>query len=130
MVSPEWVEEQMVYLTARIGIYRPDAREKFFFEPIGGFYGLIAQGSTEALNDGMRMLADHIQCIGCPVIQGWEGQENPLVLADHDWASDNEPPGLICHTSPYHSRIRLAIVSKHVTVDMPHVIRRIVDKSC
>lgn len=60
----------MSYLTARISIYRPDAWEKFFFEPTGGFHGLIAQGSTEALNDGMRMLADDIERIDCPVTEG------------------------------------------------------------
>jgi hypothetical protein len=48
-ISIKWIDEQISYLSAKLGVYKPDAAQEFFFEPTGGFYGFIAQGRVDAL---------------------------------------------------------------------------------
>jgi hypothetical protein len=85
--------------------------ENFFFEPTPGFYGYIAQGKPEALNDAIRILADHIESPSVPFIKDWTGPADPLISVDYNWESDdNDPPGLIKY---YRSRIQINITNKH-----------------
>jgi hypothetical protein len=72
MVSFNWIERHISFLTARLGIYRLDAGDEFFFEPTPGFYGFISQGTTACLNEAIRMLADHIESRTAPVIEEWK----------------------------------------------------------
>lgn len=113
MVTCNWTERTMAYLSGRLGVYRLDAGNEFFLEPTPGFYGFIAQGTTDALNEAMRTLASHIGAPTSPIIESWAGSDSPLVAAEHDWTSDREPPGMITHDGPNFSRIRLAITNKH-----------------
>jgi len=113
MVTLKWIDEQLAFLTSRLGIYRLGAVKDFFFDPTPGFYGFISQGSIEALNKAMSILAEHTQSPTKPIIEEWEGPENPLVSGDFDWTSYNEPPGLIKYNGPNHSRIHIGITNKH-----------------
>lgn len=112
-VTMEWINKQMAYLSSNLGVYKLHSLEDFFFEPTPGFYGFLAQGSTEALNEGIKMLARHIGSLNYPVIEKWEGVTNPLTKLEHDFAADNEPPGLIKYDGPYRSKIQLCITNKH-----------------
>ena len=82
MVSFHWIEKHMSYLTGRLGVYKLNASNKFFFEPTPGFYGFIAQGTTEVLNEAVKMMADYIESSTSPAIDAWEGPANPLVTED------------------------------------------------
>jgi len=113
MVSKKWIDEKMAYLSANLGIYKPDATRDFFFEPTGGFYGFIAQGRIDALNEAMRMLSDHISSRTAPVIEDWGSSVDYLSTTDHDFSSDDEVPGLIKYVGPHHSRIKLGFTNKH-----------------
>lgn len=103
----------MAYLSSTLGIYKPHVGDEFFFEPSPGFYGFIAQGTTEALNEGMRILARHIESRNCPIIEEWQGMTNPLTTLEYDFAENNEPPGLIKYNGPHRSKIELCITNKH-----------------
>jgi len=103
----------MSFLTARLGIYRLDAGEEFFFEPTPGFYGFISQGTTACLNEAIRMLADHIESRTAPVIEDWKGSQDPLVTSTYDWTKEKTPPGMIRYLGPNHSRIEINITNKH-----------------
>jgi len=60
MIPPEWINKQIAFLNMKLGLFQPSAGSDFFFDPTPGFYGFISQGSTAALNDAIRRLADHI----------------------------------------------------------------------
>jgi hypothetical protein len=111
-ISIKWIDEQISYLNAKLGIYKPDAAQEFFFEPTGGFYGFIAQGRIDALNEAMRMLSNHISSRTAPVIEDWDSADY-LSTLDHDFTSDEEIPGLIKYVGPHHSRIKLGATNKH-----------------
>lgn len=113
MVPFSWIEKQFVFLTSRLGIYRPGSGKDFFFEPTPGFYGFISQGTTQCLNEGMMMLARHIGASSCPIIEQWKGIDNPLISSDYDWGSDKKPAGLIHYPGSGRSRIQLNITNKH-----------------
>ena len=122
MVSIEWINKQMAYLSSNLGIYKLHAVEDFFFEPSPGFYGFIAQGSTEVLNEAMQMLARHIGSSTYPVIEDWKGTTDPLTTLVHDFASDDEPPGLIQYDGPHRSKIQLCITNKHSPLVMGAIL--------
>lgn len=64
MVTLKWIDEQLAFLTSRLGIYRLGAVKDFFFDPTPGFYGFISQGSIEALNKACLSLLNilnHLQ---------------------------------------------------------------------
>jgi predicted RNA-binding Zn-ribbon protein involved in translation (DUF1610 family) len=113
MVSIDWINKQMAYLSSNLGIYKLHAVDDFFFEPTPGFYGFIAQGNTEALNEGMQMLSRHIESPNFPIIEEWQGTTDPLTTLEHDFTADDEPPGLIKYDGPYRSKIQLCITNKH-----------------
>lgn len=60
MIDEAWVNRNLTRLTLGAGIIRPHEGDEFVFDPTPGFYGFIAQGTTDALNGGMRILAEHI----------------------------------------------------------------------
>jgi hypothetical protein len=113
MASLKWINKQFLTLSSKIGVYKLHAGEDFFFEPTPGFYGFISQGTTDVLNKAMHMLANHIGYSHCPIIEDWEGPINPIVTMDYDYASTDEPPGLIKYNGPYRSRIQICITNKH-----------------
>jgi hypothetical protein len=113
MVPFSWIEKEMSFLTACMGVYRLNAGDDFFFEPTPGFYGFISQGTVNSLNEGIRILSDHIRSRTTPVIEEWEGSPDPLVSADYDWTKDKTPPGMIRYKGPNHSRIEINITNKH-----------------
>ena len=113
MVSNEWIDKQIVYLTSRLGIYKLESGQDFFFEPTGGFYGFIAQGQVQSLNEAMRMLAEHISSRSVPVIEDWEDSTDFLTTSNHDFASDDELPGFIKYDGPHRSRIKIGFMNKH-----------------
>lgn len=118
MITPDWIDTQIGFLNLRLGIYKPSAGRDFFFDPTPGFYGFISQGSTPALNEAMRMLADHIIAPSSPRIEEWDGPANPLTTEDHDWSAQKGPPGMIHYDSPLRSRIKIAVTNKHT----PHIM--------
>jgi len=122
MATCGWVEGRLAFLSAHLGMYRLDAGGRFLFEPTPRFYGSIAQGTTEALNAGMRQLAEHVGAATAPVIEPWIGPSEPLVRADHDWTQDGEPPGMIIHEGPCFSRVRVAITNKHSPLVMGGIL--------
>lgn len=122
MVPCNWIGRQITYLTGQMGVYRLEAGSAFFFEPTPGFYGFIAQGTTEALNDAMGMLARHIESPTAPVIEKWKGSAAPLVASDYDPTASDEAPGLIRYCGPYHSRIQLAIENMHSPLVMGAIL--------
>ncbi len=73
MVTPDWMNTQIGFLNLRLGIYKPSAGRDFYFDPSPGFYRSISKGSTPALNEAMRMLADHIIAQSSPLIEEWDG---------------------------------------------------------
>ncbi len=103
----------MTFLTGRMGIYRLNAGDDFFFDPTPGFYGFVSQGTTRCLNEAMRLLADHIESSSCPIIEEWNGPENPLVTNEYEWTKDKTPPGMIRYSGPNHSRVEIDIANKH-----------------
>jgi DNA-directed RNA polymerase subunit RPC12/RpoP len=113
MLSAEWIDKQMVYLTSRLGVYGLEKGEDFFFEPTGGFYGFISQGRIEALNEAMKMLGEHISSLTVPVIEDWESPTNYLTTSEHDFACDMEEAGIIMYDGPHRSRIKIGFVNKH-----------------
>ena len=118
MITPEWIDTQIGFLNLRLGIYQPSAGRDFYFDPTPGFYGFITQGSTPALNEAMRMLADHIIAPSSPRIEEWDGPANPLTTWDHDWSEQKGPPGMIHYDGPLRSRIKIAVTNKHT----PHIM--------
>ncbi len=122
MISLEWIDAQMAYLTSHLEVYKPESGEDFFFDPTPGFYGFIAQGITDDLNEAMRMLGKHIGSPSAPIIEDWRGPANPLVTEDQDWAFDDEPPGLIRYDGPHRSRIQIAITNKHSPLIMGAIL--------
>ena len=112
-ITPEWINKQVGFLNMRLGIYRLADGGDFFFDPTPGFYGFISQGSTSALNEGIRMLADHIIAPSSPLIEEWDGSANPLTISDHDWSEQKGPPGMIHYDGPLRSRIKIAITNAH-----------------
>jgi hypothetical protein len=113
MVSFNWIDRQMSFLSARLGVYRLDAGDRFFFDPTPGFYGFISQGTTACLNEAIQILASHIDSGTAPTIEEWKGSQNPLVASDYDWTRDKTPPGMIRYSGPHRSRIEINIVNKH-----------------
>jgi hypothetical protein len=113
MISDEWIDNQIIFLNSRLGIYRPEPAENFFFEPTGGFYGFIAQGRIEPLNEAMRMLANHLLSISVPIIEDWEGSTDFLTTHDHDYSIDGADPGFITYDGPNRSRIKIGFINKH-----------------
>lgn len=122
MASIEWINRQFVYLSSKLGVFRLHSGDDFFFEPTPGFYGFISQGTNEALNDAMRMLATHIGSLNCPIIEDWKGLENPLVVLERDYSVNDEPPGLIYYDGPNRSRIKLCITNKHSPLIMAAIL--------
>ena len=122
MASVEWIDRQFVYLSSKLGVFRLHSGDEFFFEPTPGFYGFISQGTNEALNEAMRMLATHIGSLNCPIIEDWEGLQNPLVSLEHDYSVNDEPPGLIYYDGPNRSRIRVCITNKHSSLIMGAIL--------
>lgn len=122
MISIEWIDAQMAYLTSHLGVYKLESGEDFFFDPAPGFYGFIAQGITDDLNEAMWMLGKHIGSPSVPIIEDWKGPANPLVTENQDWAFDDEPPGLIRYDGPYRSRIEIAITNKHSPLIMGAIL--------
>ncbi|MCF7855905.1 MAG: hypothetical protein K9N51_13990 [Candidatus Pacebacteria bacterium] len=118
MITPEWINTQIGFLNLRLGIYQPFAGRDFYFDPTPGFYGFISQGSTSALNEAIRMLADHIIAPSSPRIEEWDGPANPLTTSDHDWSEQKGPPGMIHYDGPLRSRIKIAVTNKHT----PHIM--------
>lgn len=90
MITPEWINTQIGFLNLRLGIYQPSVGRDFYFNPTPGFYGFISQGSTSALNEAMRMLADHIIAPSSPRIEEWDGPDDPLTTWEHDWSEQKE----------------------------------------
>jgi hypothetical protein len=113
MVTFQWIEKQISFLTTGIEIYKLSARNDFFFDPSPGFYGFIAQGKTDALNQAMRMLANHLESRSAPMIEEWKDLMDPLVTGDYDWSSNKEPAGFIRYRGPQHSRIEINVTNKH-----------------
>ena len=113
MIKLTWVDKQMAFLTGWMGPYRLNSGDEFFFEPTPGFYGFISQGTTDALNRAMRILADHIESTTCPIIDEWKGSQDPVVGLDYDWTKDKVAPGVIRYTAPGHSRVAVNIANKH-----------------
>lgn len=122
MASLEWIDRQFSFLSSKLGVYKLYDGDDFFFEPTPGFYGFISQGTNEALNDAMRMLATHIGSLNCPLIEDWEGLENPLVSIEHDFVANKEPPGLIHYDGPSRSIIRICITNKHSPLIMGAIL--------
>jgi hypothetical protein len=118
MITRKWIDTQIGFLNLRLGIYQPAAGRGFYFDPTPGFYGFISQGSTPALNEAMRMLADHIIAPSSPRIEEWDGPANPLTTSDHDWSEQKGPPGMIHYDGPLRSRIKIAVTNKHT----PHIM--------
>lgn len=118
MITPDWIDAQIGFLNLRLGIYKPSSGREFYFDPTPGFYGFISQGSISALNEAMRILADHILAPSSPRIEDWDGPVNPLTTWDHDWSEQQGPPGLIYYDGPLRSRIKIAITNKHT----PHIM--------
>ena len=113
MVSMEWIDKQLVYLSSHLGVYKLEAGQDFFFEPTGGFYGFISQGRIEPLNEAMRMLADHISSLTSPIIENWRGHTDFLTTSDYAIASNDEIAGVIMHDGPNRSRIKIGFMNKH-----------------
>lgn len=122
MVSFNWIERQMIFLTGRLGVYRLDAGDGFFFEPTPGFYGFISQGTTTCLNEAIRLLSGHIKARTSPIIEEWSDSQNPLVTSDYDWTKDKTPPGMIHYLGPNHSRIQINITNKHSPLVMGAIL--------
>ena len=116
-----WIDKQMVYISSRLGVYRLNVGDKFHFEPTPGFYGFICQGTTEALNQAMVLLANHIGSTSVPIIEEWSGSQNPLVAENYNW-DNTGPAGLIKHIGPGHSRIQIAITNKHSPLIMGAIL--------
>lgn len=114
----EWFNQQTAFLNAKLGLYQLSAGRNFFFDPTPSFYGLICQGTTDALNQGLRRLADHIIAPSSPVIDPWEGSADPLTTQDYDWTMQSGPAGMIRYDGPLRSRIQIAITNKH----SPHIL--------
>lgn len=112
----------MSFLSARLGCFKLNAGNSFFFDPTPGFYGFIGQGTTEALNQAIKLLAEHIESKTAPIIEQWKGSSNPLVTEEYDWSSNQEPPGLIRYGGPHHSRIEIAITNKHSPLIMGAIL--------
>jgi len=117
-MTPEWINQQLAFLNAKVGLYQVSAGSDFLFDPTPGFYGFICQGTIPVLNDAIRLLADHILAPSSPTIDPWEGPSNPLATADHDWTQQDGPPGMIRYDGPRRSRIQIAITNKH----SPHIL--------
>lgn len=122
MVSFNWIERHMTFLTARLGVYRLDAGDAFFFEPTPGFYGFISQGTTACLNEAIRLLSGHIRSRTSPIIEEWSGSQDPLVTSDYDWTKDKTPPGMIRYLGPNHSQIQINITNKHSPLVMGAIL--------
>ncbi len=121
-INYSWIESQFAYLNGRIGIYKLGSKDDFFFDPTPGFYGFIAQGTTKALNEGIKILADFICSATCPIIEDWKGVSDPLITLSYDWTNDDVPPGLIKYNGPYHSKIELNITNKHSPLIMGAIL--------
>lgn len=122
MISPDWINKQIAFLNLRLGIYRLSAGRDFHFDPTPGFYGFISQGSTEALNEAMGMLANHIIAPSSPRIEEWDGPADPLTTMDHDWSKHQGTPGMIHYEGPFRSRIKIAITNKHTPYIMGAIL--------
>ena len=122
MISLEWIEKQMAYLTSMLGVYRLGAGQDFFFEPTGGFYGFISQGKVEPLNEAIRMMARHIASRTAPIIEDWEGSTDFLTTSNYDFSSCNEIPGLIKYDGPHRSRISIGFLNKHSPLIMGAIL--------
>jgi hypothetical protein len=107
------VGDPLAFLTARLGLFRPEAGSAFFFEPTPGFYGFIAQGSVEDLTGALRMLAEHIECPTTPRVQKWKGSANTLAASDHDWAADQGPAGSIRYAGTHSGSIEISSTHRH-----------------
>jgi ssDNA-binding Zn-finger/Zn-ribbon topoisomerase 1 len=116
-----WIDKQMVYLSSHLGVYRINAGNNFHFEPTPGFYGLICQGTISALNEAITILANHIGSTSVPIIEAWEGSQNPLTANNFNWKNGG-PPGLIKYTGRGHSRIQIAITNKHSPLIMGAIL--------
>jgi len=116
-----WIDKQMVYLSSRLGVYRHNAGDNFHFDPTPGFYGFISQGTTEALNQAMVLLANHIGSTSVPIIEEWSGSQNPLVAENYNW-NNTGPPGLIKYIGSGYSRIKIAITNKHSPLIMGAIL--------
>jgi hypothetical protein len=81
----------------------------------------IAQGTTEALNEGMTILANHIGAASAPRIEQWEGAQHPLIPEEYDW-SGSPPPGFIRYAGTGHSRVQVAITNKHTPLVMGGIL--------
>lgn len=113
MTSLRWIDEQINFLNGRMGIYRLDAKDNFFFEPTTDFYEFLMQGTINCFNQAMRNLADFIESKTCPIIDEWKGSQNPIVMRNSDSIQDNIPPGIIHYSGSNHSRIELSIANQH-----------------
>ncbi|MFB3879609.1 MAG: hypothetical protein ACE149_00020 [Armatimonadota bacterium] len=121
MPDVDWMRQQFGYLSLQLGAYKLGDRDGFLFDPTPGFYGLIAQGTTEALNFGMWQLADHVGARGTPVVEEWEGPADPLATLGNDWTHD-DAPGMIRYDGPSRSRIQVALSIKHNALVMGAVL--------
>lgn len=113
MASFNWITKEFSYLTGRMGVYRLDACEKFFFEPTKEFYQSISNGAVANLNQAVQNIASFIECSTYPVIEEWDGLQNPLVTKDYDWTKSKEPAGMIYFCDPRHSIIHLNMTNRY-----------------
>jgi hypothetical protein len=104
---------QLQFLNTHIGLCRPDEGEGFFFDPTPGFYGWISQGTTQALNQALRILANHIAVRQVPLIEPWQGSNRPLTIREHDWSAPSSPPAMIRYSTNDRSRIQVDITNMH-----------------
>lgn len=107
------VYKYLSFLNSSLGIYKLNSGNDFFFEPTPGYYGFICQGTTECLNEGIKIIANHIESKTSPIIEEWKNSANPIIKNDYDWTSNNDPAGLIRYNDSYHSRIEINVTNKH-----------------
>ncbi|MEW5911336.1 MAG: hypothetical protein AB1814_02185 [Thermodesulfobacteriota bacterium] len=75
-----WFDEQIPFLSARVGIYR--LNEKFFFDPTPRFYMSLRRQTNIALNEALMQLGGHIHVPILPSILYSEIDEGGQIIFD------------------------------------------------
>lgn len=114
------MDRQIADLTLRLGVVRPNEGPEFVFDPSPGFYGFVAQGDVQVLNEAMQILANHLGSRHRPVVEPWPTQVDSLSTWDQDWIplENAEAPGLIRVDGPGHGRVAISSLNAH----SPHLL--------
>jgi len=114
MSNDEWFNSRLAQLVLATGPIRPTEGDEFLFAPSPGFYGLIAQGSADALNEGMRVVADHIGARSRPTVHVRRtGGSISTARQDFIAVEAAAAPGFISWDGPAHSNVTIAEVNRH-----------------